>query len=90
TQTAGSLPGFVSGGSIGGDTNRTQTTSSLPGFVSGGSIGGDTNRTQPSSQNLGGNTSQKSTESSRERVRRKAEALWLGPIAYPIVAASLT
>ncbi|KAJ4850344.1 DEAD-box ATP-dependent RNA helicase 24 [Turnera subulata] len=90
TQTAGSLPGFVSGGSIGGDTNRTQTTSSLPGFVSGGSIGGDTNRTQPSSQNPGGNTSQKSTESSRERVRRKAEALWLGPIAYPIVAASLT
>ncbi|KAJ4850340.1 DEAD-box ATP-dependent RNA helicase 24 [Turnera subulata] len=71
TQTTGSLPGFVSGGSIGGDTNRTQTTSSLPGFVSGGSIGGDTNRTQPSSQNLGGNTSQKSTESSRERVRER-------------------
>lgn len=28
------LPGFVSGGSIGG----VQTTSSLPGFVSGGTI----------------------------------------------------
>lgn len=39
------LPGFISGGSIGGDINRTRTTTSLPGFVSGGSISGDANRT---------------------------------------------
>ncbi|KAF2304788.1 hypothetical protein GH714_037976 [Hevea brasiliensis] len=39
------LPGFVSGGSIGGDINRTRTNSSVPGFVSGGSISGDANRT---------------------------------------------
>lgn len=39
------LTGFVSGGSIGGDVNRTRTPISIPGFVSGGSISGDANRT---------------------------------------------
>lgn len=56
------LPGFVAGGSIGGDINRAQTTSSLPGFVSGGSISGDTNRTQTICQSSGGNTSQNHAE----------------------------
>lgn len=65
------MTGFVSGGTIGGDINRTQTTTSVPGFVSGGSIGGDTSRTHQSSQNSGVNTTQKSSESSRERGRER-------------------
>ncbi|KDP28272.1 hypothetical protein JCGZ_14043 [Jatropha curcas] len=64
------LPGFVSGGSIGGDINRTQTTSSLPGFVSGGSISGDANRTQAINQNSIGNPIQ-NTQSSRDRGRER-------------------
>ncbi|XP_065860313.1 DEAD-box ATP-dependent RNA helicase 24 isoform X1 [Euphorbia lathyris] len=64
------LPGFVSGGSIGGDLNRVQTASSIPGFVSGGSISGDANRTQTTNHNSVGNPN-RNTESSSERSRER-------------------
>ncbi|KAJ8748263.1 hypothetical protein K2173_000835 [Erythroxylum novogranatense] len=65
------LSGFVSGGSIGGDINRSQTTSMLSGFVSAGSLGGDSNTSQPSNQNSSRNTSQKHMESSKDTSRER-------------------
>ncbi|KAM7275725.1 hypothetical protein ACFE04_017591 [Oxalis oulophora] len=65
------LSGFVSGGSIGGDVNRTQATA-LPGFVSGGSIGGAANRTQPNTSSGQNASGQKSSERARERRRPSA------------------
>ncbi|KAK6937269.1 DEAD/DEAH box helicase domain [Dillenia turbinata] len=57
------LSGFVSGGSIGGDINRSQPTSfSSAAPMPGGSTG---------SQNQNSNSSQRSSESSRERPRER-------------------
>ncbi|GFZ13805.1 P-loop containing nucleoside triphosphate hydrolases superfamily protein [Actinidia rufa] len=57
------LPGFVSGGSIGGDVNAAWTTNSPnPAPTSGGN---------PTNQNPRGNTSQKNSESSRDRPRER-------------------
>ncbi|XP_057474268.1 DEAD-box ATP-dependent RNA helicase 24-like isoform X1 [Actinidia eriantha] len=57
------LPGFVSGGSIGGDVNAAWTTNSPnPVPTSGGN---------PTNQNPRGNTSQKNSESSRDRPRER-------------------
>ncbi|PSS14733.1 DEAD-box ATP-dependent RNA helicase [Actinidia chinensis var. chinensis] len=57
------LPGFVSGGSIGGDVNAAWTTNSPnPAPASGGN---------PTNQNPRGNASQKNLESSRDRPRER-------------------
>ncbi|OWM62850.1 DEAD-box ATP-dependent RNA helicase 24 [Punica granatum] len=83
------LSGFVSGGTIGGDVQRSQTTSSS-GFVSGGIIGGDVQRSQttsssntptsgvnPSGQASGVNSSQRTSESNRDRPReRRRPSAW--------------
>uniref|UniRef100_A0A2P2IST1 RNA helicase n=1 Tax=Rhizophora mucronata TaxID=61149 RepID=A0A2P2IST1_RHIMU len=65
------LPGFVSGGSIGGEMLRAQSSSALPGFTSGGSISGDSNKTQMMNQNFARNASQKNTTSSSDRGRER-------------------
>ncbi|GLT43120.1 hypothetical protein SLA2020_170910 [Shorea laevis] len=57
------LAGFVSGGTIGGDINRIQTASSFsPAPASGANM---------TLQNSGENTSQKNSESSRDRPRER-------------------
>ncbi|KAH7578240.1 hypothetical protein ACOSP7_000549 [Xanthoceras sorbifolium] len=60
------LPGFVSGGSIGGDIYRTQTVNSFsPAPVSG---------LNTSDQNSGANANRKNSESSKDRPRERRRA----------------
>ncbi|KAI4301520.1 hypothetical protein L6164_034791 [Bauhinia variegata] len=56
------LPGFVSGGSIGGDINTTQSTAAYSSATSA---------VNATTQNSGVNASQKNSESSRPRERRR-------------------